>query len=136
MAQVQPDFTEAFTRKNQYELHYGQQKGVHYPAWAGAEGDQAALTRSSYPSAAAMSYFAGPTYNQQYRNLVTTALQGRGRTIYDRVQLTGMNDYSTYGRDEKEYEPVSMGLSGITNTDFMIAMGILSVAAGFIYFSR
>lgn len=129
-----PDFQEAAVRKNQYELHYGEQKGVHYPTWSGAEGDEAALARSTYPSTGAMNYFNGPVYSQQYRNLVTTALQGRGRTIHDRVQLTGMEDYSTYGRDTAEYGLVSM--NGLGSTDYLIAMVIVAVGVGFIFFSR
>ena len=130
-----PDFQEAAVRKNQYELHYGEQKGVHYPVWSGAEGDKAALARATYPSTGAMNYFSGPVYNQQYRNLVTSALQGRGRTIYDRVQLTGMEDYSTYGRDVAEYDLVGMS-GGLGSTDYLIAMVILAVGLGVIFFTR
>lgn len=130
-----PDFESAAARKNQYELHYGEQKGVHYPVWSGAEGDQAALTRATYPSTGALNYFNGPVYNQQYRNLVTTALQGKGRSIYDRVQLTGAEDYSTDGRTMPEYDLVSMG-GGLGSTDYLIAMVVIAVGVGYIFFSR
>lgn len=132
--QVEPNFDEAMVRKNQYELHYGQEKSVHAPVWSGAEGDQAALVRASYPSSNAQAYFSGGVYNQQYRNMVTSALQGSGQTIYDRVQLTGMDDYYTGGRNYTEYGQVSMS-GGLDTGDYLLAAGIIGIATAFIFFS-
>ena len=73
-------------------------------------------------------------YNQQYRNLVTTGLQGRGKYITDRHAMTGMADYSTYGRESMEYEEVAM--SSPSNTDMLIGMVILGTALAFLMFYR
>jgi len=71
------------------------------------------------------------------RTLVTTGLQGKGKTIKDRVQLTGKNDYETPGRGVREYEMVSMGSpSGIENTDMLIGVAILGAAVAFILLMR
>lgn len=131
-----PDWGWAARQNLAYDEHYGQHKSVDNPVWAGAEGDKAALMRATYESAAAQSYFQGPVYNQQYRTMVTTALQGRGRSIYDRVQLTGMDDYDTSGRNQKEYTEVSMA-SGLGNSlDYLVAGGIVVLALVFIMSSK
>lgn len=135
MSSVYPNF-DAAARKNQaYLRDYGQNKSVFDPVWAGAEGDRVALQRSSYPSQNAQSYFSGSVYNQQFRNLLTTGLQGRGRTISDRYALTGASDYSTYGRGQPEYQLVETQ-GAITNTDMLIGMIILGAALAFIVFYR
>lgn len=135
MSSVYPDF-DAAARKNQaYERNYGQDKSVFSPLWTGAEGDKVALQRSSYPSMAAQEYFDGPVYNQQFRNLLTSGLQGRGKKITDRFQLTGMADYSTYGKEELIYQPVSMS-SSPDNIDMLIGVGVLGMALAFMLFYR
>lgn len=136
MAYVVPDFGSAIKKNLAYEKDYGQHKNVHSPIWTGAEGDRAALFRGSYPSFTAQQHFASPTYNVYYRNLVTSGLQGKGRSIYDRVQLTGTEGYDTSGRNQKEYPLVSMSSTGVSNTDVVIAFGVLTCAAAFIVFSR
>ena len=45
-----------------------------------------------------------------------------------------MADYATYGRNEKEYQEVSMG--GLDGMDMMIGMAILGGALLFIVLSR
>lgn len=135
MSAVLPNFDSAARKNQAYLRDYGQDKSVYSPVWAGAEGDRAALQRSSYPSSDAYQYFSGPLYNQQYRNLLTTGLQGKGKYITDRHALTGMADYSTYGRNEPEYETVAMD-SGVGNFDMLIGMIILGAALGFIMFYR
>jgi hypothetical protein len=121
-----PDWGWAARQNLAYDEHYGQHKSVDNPVWAGAEGDKAALLRATYESAAAQSYFQGPVYNQQFRTMVSTALQGKGRTMFDRVQLTGMDDYYTYGRNEKEYSMVSA--YSLSSADYMIAVGAIGAA--------
>lgn len=134
MSSVFPNF-DAAARKNQaYLRDYGQDKSVFSPIWAGAEGDQVALQRSSYPSASAYQYFSGAVYNQQYRNLLTTGLQGRGKYITDRHAMTGMADYSTYGRDEAEYKEVSM--QSPDHMDMLIGMVVLGAALAFLVFYK
>jgi len=135
MSRVTPNFTQAMRANQARAADYGTYKSVTDPIWTGAAGDRAALYRGAYPSASAMAYFEGPTYNQQYRNLVTTALQGRGRKITDRVLWTGQNDYDTSGRNAKEYQLVAMD-SGVENMDMFIAMGILGAAIVFIFMTR
>ena len=125
-----PDWGWAARQNLAYDEHYGQHKSVDNPVWAGAEGDKAALLRATYESAAAQSYFQGPVYNQQFRTMVSTALQGKGRTMFDRVQLTGMDDYYTYGRNEKEYSMVSA--YSLSSADYMIAVG--AIGAALLYF--
>ena len=134
MSSFYPDWGQAARKNQAYERDYGQDKSVNSPVWAGSEGDRVALQRSAYPSKNAYNYFNGPVYNQQYRNLLTTGLQGRGKTIHDRYQLTGMADYSTYGREEREYTPVSMG--GLDSMDMMVGAAILGGALIFIVLSR
>lgn len=135
MSAVFPNFDSAARKNQAYLRDYGQDKSVFSPIWAGAEGDRVALQRSSYPSASAYDYFSGPVYNQQYRMLLTTGLQGRGKKITDRYAFTGMEDYSTYGREEPEYKTVEMD-SGIGNFDMLIGMIVLGAALGFIMFYR
>lgn len=134
MTSVYPDFDSAARKNQAYLRDFGQDKSVYSPVWAGAEGDKVALQRSSYPSSKAYSYFSGPLYNQQYRNLLTTGLQGRGKTIKDRYQLTGMADYSTYGRETKEYEDVVM--TSPDSTDMVIGAIVLGAAVMFLFFYR
>lgn len=134
MSSFYPDWGQAARKNQAYERDYGQDKSVNSPVWAGSEGDKVALQRSAYPSPSAYSYFTGPVYNQQYRNQITTGLQGRAKSIYDRYELTGMADYSTYGRETKEYEEVSMG--GLESTDMLIGVAILGAALVFILMSR
>lgn len=136
MAKVIPDFRSAIKKNLAYERDYGQHKNVQSPIWTGAEGDRAALYRGAYPSVGAQRHFSGSVYNGYYRNFVTSALQGKGKSIYDRVQLNGAEDYDTSGRNEKEYSLVSMNASGLTNTDVVIGAGILVCALAFIVFSR
>ena len=136
MAYIKPDFGWAMKKNLAYEKDYGQYKNIQNPIWTGAEGDRAALFRGSYPSYSAQEHFKSAQYNGYYRNFVTTALQGKGRTIYDRVQLTGEDDYDTSGRNTKEYSLVSMTPSGLSSTDVIVAAGILTCAMGFILFSR
>jgi len=132
MSSVFPNF-DAAARKNQaYLRDYGQDKSVFSPVWAGAEGDQVALQRSSYPSASAYQYFNGPIYNQQYRMLLTTGLQGRAKSVTDRHSMTGMSDYSTYGRDVMEYEELST--DSPNHMDMLIGMVVLGAALGFLMF--
>lgn len=134
MSSVFPNF-DAAARKNQaYLRDYGQDKSVFSPIWTGAEGDQVALQRSSYPSASAYQYFSGSVYNQQYRNLLTTGLQGRGKYITDRHAMTGMADYSTYGRDDAEYKEVSM--QSPDHMDMLIGMVVLGAALAFLVFYK
>lgn len=134
MTSVYPNFEQA-ARKNQAYIHdYGTQKSVTDPVWVGAEGDRAAVQRSTYPSQRAREYFSGPLYNQQFANYLTTGTQGRAKNITDRFQLTGMADYSTYGRDSKEYETVST--KGVDSLDMLIGVGILGAAVTFIMLSR
>lgn len=135
MSSIIPDFGSAARKNQAYLRDYGTDKSVFSPVWAGAEGDRAALQRSAYPSSRARAYFSGPLYNQQYRTLLTTGLQGKGKHITDRYALTGMADYSTYGRNQEEYELVEMG-SGLGSTDMLIGMIILGAALGFIMFYR
>lgn len=135
MSSVYPNF-DAAARKNQaYLRDYGQEKSVFNPVWAGAEGDRAALQRSSYPSQNAQQYFTSGLYTQQFRNIITTGLQGKGRTIRDRYQLTGTADYSTYGREQPEYELVETG-GGVDQTDMMIGMIIVGAALMFLMLYR
>lgn len=136
MAYIVPDFTSAMKKNLAYEKDYGQYKNVQYPTWTGAEGDRAALFRGTYPSYSAREHFKSAQYNGYYRNLVSTALQGKGRTIYDRVQLTGKEDYDTSGRNETEYPLVSMTPTGLNSTDVLVAAGVFTCAVGFIMFSR
>lgn len=134
MSSVYPDF-DAAARKNQaYLRDYGQDKSVFSPVWAGAEGDRVALQRSAYPSSSAYQYFSGPIYNQQYRNLLTTGLQGRGKYITDRHTMTGMADYSTYGREEKEYAKVEMQSPG--SSDMLIGLVIIGATLAFLMLYR
>lgn len=136
MSRVAADFGEAVKKNNVYDRDYGQYKNVQNPMWTGSEGDKAALFRGSYPSMRAQTYFNGEVYNQYYRNFVTTGLQGRGASIYDRVQLRGQEDtdYDTSGRNVAEYEQVSM--QGIGSTDMLIGMALLGGALAFIMFTR
>lgn len=135
MSAIYPNF-DAAARKNQaYLRDYGQEKSVFNPVWAGAEGDRVALQRSSYPSESAQQYFNGPIYNQQFRNIISTGMQGKAKKITDRYALTGMADYSTYGRNTTEYELVEVS-SGVTNTDMIIGMLILGTALAFIMLYR
>jgi hypothetical protein len=46
--------------------------------------------------------------------------------MFDRVQLTGMDDYYTYGRNEKEYSMVSA--YSLSSADYMIAVGAIGAA--------
>ncbi len=55
-------------------------------------------------------------------------------TIKDRYQLTGMEDYSTSGRESKEYELVAM--SSPDSTDMIIGSIILGAALMFLIFYR
>jgi len=134
MSSVYPDFDSAARKNQAYERDYGQDKSVFSPVWAGSEGDKVALQRSSYPSTSAYQYFSGPLYNQQFRTLLSTGLQGKGKTIKDRYQLTGMEDYSTSGRESKEYELVAM--SSPDSTDMIIGSIILGAALMFLIFYR
>lgn len=134
MSSVYPDFDAAIRKNQAYKRDYGDDKSPFAPVWAGTEGDQVALQRSSYPSTSAYNYFNGELYNQQFRTLLTTGLQGKGKTIRDRYQLTGMEDYSTYGRESKEYELVSM--SSPSHTDMIIGCVILGAALMFLVFSK
>lgn len=136
MAYVRPDFQSAMKKNLAYEKDYGQYKNVQSPVWTGAQGDRAALFRGAYPSFTAKQYFDSAQYNGYYRNYVTTGLQGKGKSIYDRVELTGAEDYDTSGREMKEYSLVSMAPVGISSTDMVVGMGILACALGFIVFSR
>jgi hypothetical protein len=134
MSFVTPNFGAAVKKNAVYDRDYGQYKNVQNPMWVGAEGDKAALFRGSYPNTNVYSYFNGATYNNYYRNFVTTGLQGKGTSIYDRVQLTGADDYYSDGRNVKEYQLVSM--QGIDTTDMMVGMAILGGALAFILLSR
>lgn len=136
MAYVVPDFDSAIKKNLAYERDYGQYKNVQYPIWTGAEGDRAALFRGSYPSYTAQNHFKSATYNGYYRNFVTSGLQGKGKSIFDRVELTGADDYDTSGRNQKEYSLVSMSQTGLSSTDVIVAFGVLTCAAAFIVFSR
>ncbi len=136
MSYVVPDFTSAAQKNLAYEKDYGQYKCVQNPIWTGAEGDRAALFRGIYPSATARSHFLSSEYNTYYQNFVTTGLQGKGKSIFDRVELTGQEDYDTSGRDIKEYSLVSMNPLGLGQTDFVIGAGIIVCALGFIVFSK
>ena len=134
MSSFYPDWGQAARKNQAYERDYGQDKSVNSPVWAGSEGDKVALQRSAYPSQRAYQYFSGPVYNQQFRMQLTTGKQGQARSIHDRYQLTGMSDYSTYGREEKEYELVSM--QGLDSTDMLVGAAILAGALVFILLSR
>jgi len=134
MAYVTPDFTSAMKKNLAYERDYGQYKNVQSPMWSGAEGDRAALFRGIYPSQTATAHFKSSAYNTYYRNFVTTGLQGKGTSIYDRVSLTGAEDYDLSGRDIPAYSLVPM--EGLSSTDVIVAAGIFTCALGFIVFSR
>ena len=139
MAYVVPDFTDAMKKNLAYERDYGQYKNVQSPVWSGAEGDRAALFRGIYPSQVANSHFKSGTYNTYYRNFVTTGLQGKGKSIFDKVSLRGGEDYDVSGRDAQEYSLVSMEGSdfyGMSSTDVVVASGILACAIAFIFYSR
>lgn len=136
MARVIPDFKSAMKKNLAYEKDYGQYKNVQHPVWTGAEGDRAALFRGSYPSFTAQHHFKSAQYNNYYRTMVTTGLQGKGKSIYDKVQLTGGEDYDTSGRNMKEYSLVSLAPSGLSYTDIVVGTGILGCALLFIMFSN
>lgn len=132
MSRKPVDFTGSIRTNLAYDNTYGQHKNVHAPHWTGDEGDKAALMRSSFPNPATMAYFNGNTYNGQLRNYVTTALQGRGKSIYDLQKLKGENDFDTSGRDKIEYKTVSTSETSFTNKDLWIAAGIIIAAFVFI----
>ena len=140
MARKSVNWDEAIRKNLEYDVHYGQHKSVHHPHWAGEEGDKAALYRGAYVSPTAINYFNSASYWQQYRNYVTTARQGKGRTIGDRVQLTGENDFSNPGRNEMEYQKVAMTSAvengGYGTSDIAIAVGIFGLAVVLLMYSR
>lgn len=136
MAYVAPDFGSAVKKNLAYEKDYGRYKNVQNPIWTGEEGDRAALFRGSYPSSSAEQHFKSAAYNGYYRNFVTSGLQGKGKSIYDRVQLTGAEDYDISGRNQQQYSLVSMAPAGLSSSDVIVAAAVLSCALGFIVFSR
>ena len=115
MARVIPDFKSAMKKNLAYEKDYGQYKN---------------------PSFTAQHHFKSAQYNNYYRTMVTTGLQGKGKSIYDKVQLTGGEDYDTSGRNMKEYSLVSLAPSGLSYTDIVVGTGILGCALLFIMFSN
>lgn len=137
MSRKPVDFTGSIRTNLAYDNTYGQHKNVHAPHWTGDEGDKAALMRSSFPTPATMAYFNGNIYNTQLRNYATTAMQGRGKSIYDLTKLKGENDFDTSGRNQVEYKTVTAtNTSYLTNTDLLMGAGVILAAVVFICLTK
>lgn len=140
MSRIKPDFSGQVRVNEGYVRDYGEDKAVYSPKWMGQEGDQAALARMSYPSVQAQAYRQGPGYLTHYRNLVTTALQGKGSSINqlggNYTRLTGSDDFNNDGRYSKEYSMVALSGGSVSNTEIMVGMLIVFAAMAFIFMSR
>lgn len=133
-----PDFESARQKNLGYNITYGAHRSVHAPHWSGSEGDEVAMTRMAFPSAAVQRYFHGDQYNQLLKNQIQTALQGEGRELGDYHRLSGADDYTpSIGRTKytQASEYPKMQKAGETSEqNELILVGIVVIGLlGFLY---
>lgn len=129
MSRKPVDFSDSIRKNLAYDNTYGQHKDVHAPHWTGDEGNQAALMRASFTTPETMKYFNGGIYNRQLRNYVTTALHGKGNTIYDLRKFKGEEDFDPQAI---EYKTVGVNETSLGNSDMWMAAGLVGAALLFI----